>query len=786
MSKPADPAAGIAQLTDPATGTARGTAFLISAEFALTARHCVTDPELDQVELRLHRASGTGIVTATVEDSDDWLDVALLRLTEPPPADCSPVQLGFDASPHERYRALGYPAAADGVRIRAVTGEVSGKTQRSEDEAPVVELYCQEAAAGLALFGISGGPVLVGDAERAVGVARWQQSSADDPERASGGTFYATAMSDVLSRWPQLRRLVPKPSELGAHRALLLGNSSFPKASDLAALPGAAPHVRLLRAVLSHPEIGLYTDVREVLDGTEREMTTALQALLAEAGAADRLLVYYRGHARLGPDGTLLLCANDTAGQAPTISLAEIADQARKSAADSILLILDCAYHGRRDGDHPALGFAREGRALLANPVGAEPGAFTTAVIEALLAQRTGAGQANVLVGDLLDQLSVPVAAAGDPSAAALVRRWPDDSFVLRVGELGGGRFQALVDNVGVGPLEVDLAVSGSGLDIRVAAPRLRIEPGRSAASEFTVRPPRRAGRSVATRELSVRVRAGHRQRSVPVLYRQPPKRRNYGSFAAIAALFGIAAVFLIMSLIPAGGSEPPPPERFAVSVGDEIEPGRPGPGAGELENQAATDVYAFDTSANAVFVERLDCPNARIYGLDGQLSVDGRLVGGRLNLGCYGGDQRVDLPQPGRYELTITGPCRDFADFGGISVPMGDDCAGSYRLKLWDASTRHAELAFGTPVQGDLPGPGSTDVFTFHATSGQSLVIDGTGSFQDLEWTLHDPRMDDMGAIYPASGAYEVPLPYDGEYTLMITKADRSTGHYRFYAELR
>ncbi|MET9551797.1 serine protease [Streptomyces sp. NPDC006645] len=208
------PLTGIGQVVAPGAQDALGTAFLVSPDHALTALHCVA-PLMAAPDG--HTADTTGIVLrfpspaavdlelpAHVIRSDAQLDIALLRLDRPAPAHLLPVPLGPAAKPHQHYRAVGFAAANWGVHRSVVTGTISGHTRRAEDGAPVITLFCDQAAAGLALSGLSGGPVLAGRPERAVGVVRWQQPDGTHPHLATGGTFYATPTSDIAARMPEL------------------------------------------------------------------------------------------------------------------------------------------------------------------------------------------------------------------------------------------------------------------------------------------------------------------------------------------------------------------------------------------------------------------------------------------------------------------------------------------------------------------------------------------------------------------------------------------------------
>lgn len=198
-----------------------GSAFVISGEYALTARHVLCPPSGNGTSSAEPSATGRlffadGATTPFVlEDHDADLDVALLRITVPP-ANLRSIPLGaLRFHTDDSALAVGWPLArpfsGDPDYVRAI---VDSPDATIFGGVPALKLYSPEAAAGKALQGLSGGPVLfrtsadVGTGPGfAVGIVRWNPPRPDGT--ALGGAFYATPVDAVIKRWPDLLRCVP-------------------------------------------------------------------------------------------------------------------------------------------------------------------------------------------------------------------------------------------------------------------------------------------------------------------------------------------------------------------------------------------------------------------------------------------------------------------------------------------------------------------------------------------------------------------------------------------------
>src|SRR6266511_2549816 len=138
----------------------------------------------------------------------------------------------------------------------------------------------------------------------------------------------------------------------GVYRALLIGNSMFPKdPHNLFELKGPSNDLALLSAALVHRASGLFAkkDVRVVAEKTKREITRAVEWFYRSAGFDDTLLLYYSGHGKTDEMDQLFLCARDTSTDllvSTGISDAEIDGMMKRSSARRFVVILDCCHSG--------------------------------------------------------------------------------------------------------------------------------------------------------------------------------------------------------------------------------------------------------------------------------------------------------------------------------------------------------------------------------------------------------------------------------------------------------
>lgn len=144
------------------------------------------------------------------------------------------------------------------------------------------------------------------------------------------------------------------------HRALLIGNASFPRdPHGLSRLRGPAADLRELAGALTDERTGLFApgDVTELPERGVQELREALHEFFVESAERDDvLLLYYSGHGKLDLLGNLHLCAEDSrTGSLPVTALRykqDVESLIDASPATTTVAVLDCCYSGAfRGGD---------------------------------------------------------------------------------------------------------------------------------------------------------------------------------------------------------------------------------------------------------------------------------------------------------------------------------------------------------------------------------------------------------------------------------------------------
>jgi hypothetical protein len=217
-----------------------------------------------------------------------------------------------------------------------------------------------------------------------------------------------------------------------------------------------------------------------------------------------------------------------------------------------------------------------------------------------------------------------------------------------------------------------------------------------------------------------------------------------------------------------------PPPQTFAIAIGDAVSDGIPGPGAGRIESPGTMDVYTF--TANPGQTVYFDNQGGGSLFIDWILTDDtGQTIFGASFFGDVG---NVTLTKGGIYSLTVGN--------------RGNDFAGTYAFKLWNVPPPQTfAITIGDTVSDGVPGtgagrietPGVKDVYTFSAIAGQkvlfSLLAGGTIA---LDWRLTDPTGAVVfgQAFFGNAGPYTLGLT--GTYTLTVgSDARDTTGPYSF-----
>jgi hypothetical protein len=275
---------------------------------------------------------------------------------------------------------------------------------------------------------------------------------------------------------------------------------------------------------------------------------------------------------------------------------------------------------------------------------------------------------------------------------------------------------------------------------------------------------------------------------------------------AAIAAACLVVVLAVIAPRAVGDDDDSPAPdttveqveERFDAALGVPVEPGDPGPGAGEIDASGQVDVYAFDgQSGDDVFVDMLaingvTCGTGAVEDVELDYALedpDGvALVFGGYNFvplaGCLDGGP-VRLPVDGRYELRV----------GPLSTDVPTDDTVTYSIAVLPARREEFELALDVPVEPGAPGqgageigsPGQVDVYTFDGAAGDDVFVEmlafdgvscGTGGMADtaLAYELNAPDGAPLLAVQQtplvSSGCVDagpIELPIDGRYELQV-----------------
>jgi hypothetical protein len=229
-----------------------------------------------------------------------------------------------------------------------------------------------------------------------------------------------------------------------------------------------------------------------------------------------------------------------------------------------------------------------------------------------------------------------------------------------------------------------------------------------------------------------------------------------------------------------------PAAQTFPIAIGDEVGPGQPAAGAGEIESPGAEDRYTFSAQAGD-----------RVF-------IDVKSVRG----GCgFVGDLGWELRRPDGsafipYEVfsvcVDNGPVR--LDASGtwrlvVRAPFDDDGTGSYVLRLHSVPAAQTfPIAIGdevgpgqpAPGAGEIESPGAEDRYTFSGTSGGQVSIDlievrgSCGFTSDLGTELLRPD----GSVFLPYEIFSIcvdrgPVTLDaaGTWTLVVRAPPDNTG---------
>jgi TIR domain len=234
-------------------------------------------------------------------------------------------------------------------------------------------------------------------------------------------------------------------------------------------------------------------------------------------------------------------------------------------------------------------------------------------------------------------------------------------------------------------------------------------------------------------------------------------------------------------SSVPVASSTKPiaPQGAFAIKIGDKIDDGVPGPGAGSIETPYGQDVYVFNAvPRQRVYFRKLRHSTGMDYINWKLTEADGTEVFNTC-LGC--GEVGVrSLSKGGTYTLTV----------GNDKQPA----TGTYQLQLFDVPPPNRfSIKIGDQIKDDMPGagagsiesPGAEDIYTFTAAPRQKVYFRGwehSTGMSYIKWQLTDS--DGMEVFDTCLGCGEPgvqTLTKGGTYTLTVGHQNNpATGTYR------
>ena len=157
----------------------------------------------------------------------------------------------------------------------------------------------------------------------------------------------------------------------GRRLGILIASSVFPAEEQLLDLRFPVNDVEGLNAVLASEHLGGFTETVMLTNEPSHAVLLTLNRILRKALKDDFVLLYYSGHGKLNPAGSLHLATTDTvldALEATSIPIQTLKNYIDISPACRIALILDCCYSGAageifsRGGVDEQLQFVSRGR----------------------------------------------------------------------------------------------------------------------------------------------------------------------------------------------------------------------------------------------------------------------------------------------------------------------------------------------------------------------------------------------------------------------------------------
>ena len=201
-----------------------------------------------------------------------------------------------------------------------------------------------------------------------------------------------------------------------------------------------------------------------------------------------------------------------------------------------------------------------------------------------------------------------------------------------------------------------------------------------------------------------------------------------------------------------------PPPQMFAINIGDTISNGVPSSGAGNLEVPGAVDIYTFDGAAGGGII--FDA----LIGNTGLARVILTAPDGTQLFSGFYLDQQATFSQSGTYTLRVEG--------------LNITSTGIYSFQLLNIAVPQIFtisigeiVSDGVPATGagNLEVPGAIDIYSFDGVANQVMIFDAlagnTGVFRVI---LTAPDGSEIVDDFYLDR--QVTLPQTGTYNLQIS----------------
>lgn len=227
-----------------------------------------------------------------------------------------------------------------------------------------------------------------------------------------------------------------------------------------------------------------------------------------------------------------------------------------------------------------------------------------------------------------------------------------------------------------------------------------------------------------------------------------------------------------------------PADPTFAIQLGDIITNGVPAVGAGNIEVPGAWDYYTFSaTNGQLAFFEMLHTASTfqgflfcELKSPSSNTVFSGYIAGGN-NVG------RKTLPENGTYRMRVLAQSTATNHIGAYSIRVRSIAADQYfAIQPGDTVTN------GVPGAGagNIEMAGAQDVYTFHATAGQSLSFEAIGkaaAFNNwLHWEVRTPGNALLFGNYFTDGGRKT-MPETGTYTIRVSVGTSNPDYLGTYA---